>query len=68
MESLITFVVILLSIVFIIGMIFVVWVLPVLICYKKAYNKDLFNGNNWIAILIGLIFGWLGVLAFMFIK
>lgn len=68
METILSIIVLVFFIFLWIGIIFVAVVWPALLCYKQACKKNLFKEFNWIAIFIGVIFGWLGVIILVLIK
>ena len=51
--------------VIVLAIVFLCWILPTLICYKQASEKNLFGHYNWISVFIGLFFGWIGALVLM---
>lgn len=51
--------------VIVLGIVFLCWILPTLICYKQASEKNLFGHYNWISVFIGLFFGWIGAVVLM---
>lgn len=51
-----------------VGIIFLLWIWPTIICYNQANKKNLFGHYNWISVFIGLFFGWIGAIVLIILR